>query len=863
MPAEFHFLRPAWLLLLPLLIALVPLLCRARAPGGPWRRVIDPALLPHLLEGAAPGRRCLPAALLGLLWVLLALGLAGPTWEREPEPLLETRQYHVVLLDLSPSMNAADLAPSRLARARFEVLDLLRLAADGQTALVAFGPEPYLVAPLTGDAETIALQVPLLETGLLPVAGERRTDLALALAGELLDGAAAPAGSVVLVSDGVGPRAASLAAAERLRAAGHQVHVLAVGTAAGAPLAQDGGLLRGGDGSVRLARLDEDGLRALAVTGGGLYRAAVAGDGDVQALVAAAARERAEGGQDSTVRWRDLGPWLVLAALPLALLGFRRGWLGPLVLALAVLPPQAVRAGAWDDLWLTPDQQGARALDDGRAGAAQALFERPDWRAAAAHAAGDYAAALQALDGLPPAQSAYNRGNLLARQGDYRAAIEAYETALAANPQDDDARYNRDLLRALLDRQQAAQEGTRGESDQNNVSADSAGQEGQDPASGQSSDQAAKDARSGRDPAAQQGDEGADAGDSGAPQSGPAAAGEAAGDADAESAQSAAGDGAQGQTGPDGDPGASADAGAGEASEAAGGSTSAGGAGTATSAGADPAAQGGAQGRGAGAEAGDPADDDGARAGQGPGGDAVTDAAANGGGAAQPGDDPGTADGKPGDEASGTAAQTSTESMDSQAGKAAKNGGSDASGDAQARDGETPDGQETRAAAGSPAGDEAASAASEQAGQGAVQGEGAGSDTAGQSQAGVAEAGSQGEPSGRQGDTPDSAGHGSGPGPDRAEGATPRPGADGQAPGPGVADTGRVGAEPGRPGLADLLGEDAPAGTGQVRGPVPGDGPDERRQALEQMLRTVEDDPGGLLRQRFLLQHLRRSGQLP
>ena len=870
---EFHFLRPAWLLLVPLLLGLVPLLCRARAPGAAWRRVIDPALLPHLLEGAAPRRRCLPAGLLGLLWILLVLALAGPTWEREPAPLLEARQFHVVLLDLSPSMNAADLAPSRLVRARFEVLDLLRIAGEGQTALVAFGAEPYLVAPLTGDAETIALQVPLLETALLPVAGERRTDLALALAAELLQGAAVPAGSVVLVSDGLSPRAAALEAAASLRSAGHRVHVLGVGTRAGAPLPQgNGGLLRGADGAVRVAQLDEDGLRALAAAGGGLYLPAGAGDGDVQALVAAAVRDSAQGDDAAVERWRDLGPWLVLAALPLALLGFRRGWLGPLALALVVLPPQAVRAGPWDDLWLNPDQQGARALQEGRAGAALDLFERPDWRAAAAHAAGDYASALQALEGLPPAAASYNRGNLLARQGDYRGAIEAYEAALAADPEDDDARHNRDLLRDLLARQ-AAQQSDTAEQASDAGSADERSEDGQDPS---------PDAQAGQADAGQD-SEGAETGSAGGQEGSAAASDDAPENAGGESGESGAEGSAGGETTSAGDAGApgsdSGETAGSEASDAGadGESGDASGAGTGSAAGADAAEQGGRPDPGdGGANAGAGAHEDGGRSAQGPGSNRAPDALAGeaDSSGAEPGADDVERDGATGGDPRDTADEAGA--VDAAAGdELAESAGGDArAGDQEvesAQDGGPSGDDRTQGGAEGSADGDDVPAGAEGSGDAGVgrEGDSAGesaSDGTGPGEAGHAQAeaaaGSGGEETGRQpGDAPGAAAPG---GRDTATDSGSGPGEAGPAAdtggGPAPAATGQGTAAP---GLADLLGEGPPAGSEPGARSLPGDGPDERRQALEQMLRTVEDDPGGLLRQRFLLQHLRRSGQLP
>ena len=115
-------------------------------------------------------------------------------------------------------------------------------------ALVAYGPEPFVVSPLTGDAQTIADQVPRLSSDLVPVPGPRRTDLALEAAVDLLAQAGAGQGEVILISDGVGEDSgdtpagpASVAAARTLAEAGHRLSVLAVGTPEGAPVPDGAG----------------------------------------------------------------------------------------------------------------------------------------------------------------------------------------------------------------------------------------------------------------------------------------------------------------------------------------------------------------------------------------------------------------------------------------------------------------------------------------------------------------------------------------------------------------------------------------------------------------------------------------------
>ncbi len=457
MPFDVHFLRPLWFFaLLPLVLLLVALWRQRMGGASVWRGLVDPHLLAHLLVGEEGRPKRWPLILLGLGWSLLILALAGPVWERLPQPVFSTTGQRVILLDLSPSMNAADLPPSRLTRARFEILDLLRASKEGQVALMAFGPEPFVVSPLTGDARTIEAQVPQLTTDLVPVPGPRRTDLALQMAGEMLDRAQGSGGDLILVTDAVGDMAGSLEAARRLQAAGHRLSVLAVGTPKGAPVpASNGGFLKDAKGGIQVARLDQEQLRELAKAGKGLYLEAEAGDRDTQALIAAAPRlgERIEQTALTADQWREEGPWLLLILLPLAALAFRRGWLLPVVILAMVLPPRPGFAFGWQDLWARPDQRAARQFESGETQAAAEQFQDPSWRAAARYRSGDFQAALDSVSGLKGSDADYNRGNALARLGRFQEAVNAYENVLKQDPDQADARHNLELVQKLLEQQ--------------------------------------------------------------------------------------------------------------------------------------------------------------------------------------------------------------------------------------------------------------------------------------------------------------------------------------------------------------------------------------------------------------------------
>lgn len=470
MPPELHFLRPLWFLALLPLLALLVVLGRSYVRDQVWRPLVDPHLLPHLLDESTGPRRRLPLALLALGWLLAVLALAGPVWERLPAPVFSVDSKRVILLDISPSMNAADVPPSRLARARFEVLDLLGASREGQVALIAYGPEPFVVSPLTGDAQTIADQVPRLTSDLIPVPGPRRTDLALQAAGELLAQGSGGPGEVILIADGLGGGAAdqtrAIAAARALSKAGHRVSVLAVGTVAGAPLPDgSGGFASDKAGAIQLSRLDRQGLEALSRAGGGPYVELAAGDEDTRALLDNPPPMQGQMTEQEGLtadRWREEGPWLLVALLPLAALGFRRGWLIPVLACVVLLPPKAGWALDWSELWQRPDQQGAQSFGAGDYQAAANAFRDSAWRAAARYKSEDYGGALEDLEGAEGAESDYNKGNALARLGQIDDAIAAYEKALEQEPGHEDAQANLELLRRLKEQQQQQEQQSQG-----------------------------------------------------------------------------------------------------------------------------------------------------------------------------------------------------------------------------------------------------------------------------------------------------------------------------------------------------------------------------------------------------------------
>lgn len=455
-----HFLRPWWwLAALPLPLVLHVL---ARSGGGhaALARLADATLLPRLMQGAGSRRRW-ALALAAVVWLLAAGALSGPAWQRAPTPLYANGAARVVALSLSDDMRAQDLKPDRMTRARYAVRDLLDSVGDARVALVGYAGDAFVVAPLTPDKQTVLNLLDALSPDVMPAPGNNGAR-AIGQSMALLQQAHIRGGEIVLVTDEAGQ--AAVDAARKARAEGVRVDVLGIGTRQGAPVPlPDGGFVRDSTG-VHVARRDDAALRDIANAGGGQYAPLDEDGGGVAALGAPAATQGSDAAHQHANVWRDGGVWLLIPLLPLAALAFRRGWL--CALALVFITPFA-HASAWDSLWARPDQRAAQALRQGDYAQAGKLARDPQLKGAAAYRNGDYASAERYFAHGDDVCSEYNLGNALAKSGQYRQAIAAYDRALQRDPNFADARANRESVADWLKRhpaqpQNSGDQGTQG-----------------------------------------------------------------------------------------------------------------------------------------------------------------------------------------------------------------------------------------------------------------------------------------------------------------------------------------------------------------------------------------------------------------
>ncbi|MCR9134691.1 MAG: VWA domain-containing protein [Alphaproteobacteria bacterium] len=459
---NFHFLRPQWLWALVPVAILTALFwnSRIRSVGNGWARYIDPHLLTHLSVsgGQQQHRRIIPVVSFSVA-ALIVLGLAGPSWQKTEVPSFTGGEPVVAVLSLAQSMNANDLTPSRLQRSVHKLRDILARTEGDERGLVIYSDVPFVAAPLTNDLRVIEQMLPELSTSLMPVLGNR-LDLAIDEATDVLARADARRGQIIVIADNAGTDpAASLAAARAARDAGYELSVLAVGTETGATLqTADGRAISTQDGQTFMTRLSKDNLMELTKAGGGRFSMITPGDADLASLLPTTQQEMHAAGKSNdfnTDGWVDMGYWLLIIPALLAPLLFRRGMIMGLVLLTGGLlaQPQPAAAQEWTDLWSTKDQQAQEAFRNGDFASAATTFETPDWQAGSAYRAGDFETAIAAYSQVNAPDTDYNLGNAFAWSGDLEASLAAYDRALEAHPNDEDAQFNRDLIAKLLEQQ--------------------------------------------------------------------------------------------------------------------------------------------------------------------------------------------------------------------------------------------------------------------------------------------------------------------------------------------------------------------------------------------------------------------------
>lgn len=273
------FARPWLLVLVPLVAVVVPrtLLRLHVRRRQRLARLGDLAVLERLLPRTDRVRLDRQRALLlGLAATCLAIALAGPRWGERPDVRRERGIELALVLDVSASMLAEDDPPSRLERMRRDVRDLLAALPGSRAALVVVAGKGYVLTPLTGDHDALALFLDELSPDMVSQGGTALSDGIRRALQVLGDGGARGDRAIVVFSDGESwDDDGAVKAAGDAKDAGVVLVTVGYGTTRGAtiPLRDGRGTQakRDGDGNVVITRADPERLAELARAGDGTF----------------------------------------------------------------------------------------------------------------------------------------------------------------------------------------------------------------------------------------------------------------------------------------------------------------------------------------------------------------------------------------------------------------------------------------------------------------------------------------------------------------------------------------------------------------------------------------------------------------
>ena len=471
-----------FLLIIPVIIFLI--LLENRKKKITLELFADANLLPSLIQGLAGTRKKGILFFKGLFFVIaiifLILACAGPRWGSHYQDVQRKGVDIIFLLDVSSSMQAQDVKPDRLERAKREITDFLKITEGDRIGLVLFAGDAFVQSPLTLDYDAISMFLGSVNVDTLPVPG---TDMGNGIKTALnaFDFKSATDKVIVIITDGEDNEGRGLQQADKAMEKGVKIFIYGIGDPSGAPIPDEtGGFKKDKDGNLILSKLNEKDLRRIAEATDGRYVRSVTGDLDLDRLYFEGIKEKTEAKELESGKIKVFEErfyiFTGIAIFFLIIEGFigfnlKRSGLFLIVAAIIICsgnrgfanenPEELYKQGHYEEAekaFIKKDMDHPKDVRN-RYNRGCASFQNSNYEGASAA----FRSALKRSknckgDKQIRFQSAYNLGNSLFKQGDLQASADAFRHAIKLNPGDEDSRYNYGLALKMIEENKKQEE---------------------------------------------------------------------------------------------------------------------------------------------------------------------------------------------------------------------------------------------------------------------------------------------------------------------------------------------------------------------------------------------------------------------
>ncbi|MCD4787941.1 MAG: VWA domain-containing protein, partial [Desulfobacterales bacterium] len=446
------------LFILPVIIFLIIFEYRKKRAG--LKLFADPDLLPALTRPIKRGIIFLKGLFLVIAVFFIILACAGPRWGFHLQEVQRKGVDIVFLLDVSASMQAEDVKPDRLERAKREITDFLKIAAGDRIGLVLFAGDAFVQCPLTLDYDAIAMFLGSVGVDTLPVQG---TDMGQGIKTALnaFDFKSAIDKVIVMITDGEDNEGRGLQQTDKAMDKGVKIFVYGIGEPSGAPIPDEtGGFKKDKIGNLILSKLNEKDLRSIAEAADGRYVRSVTGDLDLDRLYFEGIKIKTEAKELESGKIKIFEErfyifiWIAFVFLIMeSLIGLKpgRARIFSIMAALIIChgnsvwanenPEELYQQGHYqkaEQAFIKKDMDHPKDVRN-RYNRGCASFQNANYEGASAA----FRSALKRTDDKQITfSSAYNLGNSLFKQGDFQGAAQAFKQSIKINPGDEDSKYN-------------------------------------------------------------------------------------------------------------------------------------------------------------------------------------------------------------------------------------------------------------------------------------------------------------------------------------------------------------------------------------------------------------------------------------